>query len=174
MQKKENSICFSGHRSEKLPQSKKQLEKLKERLWEEIDEAIADGVNTFYFGACYGFDLLCADTVLKRKKVIKPNDPKEIRLIAVIPFEEQAKKWDETNRDMYYDILQKCDEALMLNTYYCPGCYNQRNRYMVDQSSKMICYYDGGKGGTAYTVKYAEQNNLHIKNLYENDKNKPL
>lgn len=168
MQKEENALCFSGHRSEKLPQSKEQIEKLKVRLWEEIDEAIANGVNTFYFGACYGFDLLCADVLLKRRKVIKPNDPKAITLIAVIPFEEQAKNWDEANRDKYYDILQQCDEALMLNTYYRPGCYNQRNRYMVDHSSKMICYYDGSKGGTAYTVKYAEQKNLQIKNLYEN------
>lgn len=168
MQKKETALCFSGHRSEKLPQSEEQIEKLKGRLWEEIDEAFTNGVKTFYFGACYGFDLLCAEVVLNQRKVINLNAPKEITLIAVIPFEEQAKNWDETNRDKYYDILAQCDDVLMLNTYYRPGCYNQRNRYMVDHSSKMICYFDGSKSGTAYTVNYAEQNNLQIKNLFEN------
>jgi len=38
---------------------------------------------------------------------------------------------------------------------------------MVDHISRMMCYYDGDKGGTKYTVKYAEQNNLQITNLYE-------
>ncbi len=68
-------------------------------------------------------------------------NPKILKLIAVVPFEEQAR--------------------------YHQGCYYERNRYMVDHSSRMMCYYDGDKGGTEYTVKYAEQNNLQITNLYE-------
>ncbi len=166
MQNKEKSLCFSGHRSIKLPRNKERLEKLKENLWKEIDKAISRGIEIFYFGACYGFDLLCADIVLMRRRVIKPNDPKKITLIAVVPFEEQAKGWNEPNRDKYYDILEQCDDVLMLNTYYKSGCYSQRNRYMVDHSSKIICYYDGSKGGTAYTVRYAMQNDLQITNLF--------
>ncbi len=61
MQKKENALCFTGHRSEKLPNTQDEMEKLKLKLWEEIDKAIENGIDTFYFGACYGFDLLCAD-----------------------------------------------------------------------------------------------------------------
>ncbi|WP_037372548.1 SLOG family protein [Anaerovorax odorimutans] len=168
MNNKENAICFSGHRSERLPQNKEQLRKLKEILWEEINKAILDGVDTFYFGACYGFDLLCADVVLKLKKDITYKDMKEITLIAVIPFEEQAKNWDEVNRDNYYDILSQCDKVITLNTCYRQGCYKDQNRYMVDRSSKMICYYDSSKRKTVYTVKYAELKNLQIINLYGN------
>ena len=35
MQKKEHSLCFTGHRSEKLPKTAEKLETLKLRLWEE-------------------------------------------------------------------------------------------------------------------------------------------
>lgn len=131
MQKKEQSLCFTGHRSEKLPKTEEGMEKLKLKLWEEIDKAIENGVDTFYFGACYGFDLLCADIVAKRKRVIKMSDPKIIKLIAVIPFEEQASRWKESDRELYYDLLPKCDEVITLNTHYKQGCYYERNRYMV-------------------------------------------
>lgn len=80
-----NSLCFRGHRSEKLPQSKEKLERLKLRVGEEIDKAMKAGIEFFYFGACYGFDLLCADIVLGRKKVIEMRNPKIINLIAVLP-----------------------------------------------------------------------------------------
>ena len=167
MQKQGKSLCFSGHRSDRLPQSNEEMEKLKVRLWEEIDKAIEDGVDTFYVGVCYGWDLLCAEAVLKRKRVIKLADPKIIKLIAVVPYEEQAKNWKESDREIYYDILAQCDEVITLNTRYTQGCYHERNRYMVDHSNKLICYYDGSSGGTAYTVKYAEQKQLQIINLYE-------
>lgn len=167
MQIKERSLCFTGHRSEKLPKTEKEMEKQKVRLWQEIDKAVEHGIDTFYFGACYGFDLLCADFVAKRKRVIKISDPKSIKLIAVIPFEEQAAKWRESDREIYYDTLPLCDEVITLHTHYKRGCYHARNRYIVDRCSKMICYYDGGIGGTAYTVNYAKTNGLEITNIYE-------
>ena len=167
MQKKEHALCFTGHRSEKLPKTAEQLETLKLRLWEEIDKAIENGIDTFYFGACYGFDLMCADIVAKRRRVIKMSDSKSIMLIAVVPFEEQAARWKESDREIYYDTLPQCDEVITLYTHYKQGCYHERNRYMVDRCSKMIAYYDGGSGGTAYTVNYAKTNDLEITNLYE-------
>jgi uncharacterized phage-like protein YoqJ len=167
MQEKENSLCFSGHRSEKLPKSKDKFENLKLRLCLEIDKAIESGIDIFYFGACYGFDLLCAEIVLMRKRKSNFIDSKQIKLIAVVPFEEQAKNWNENDREKYYNTLAECDEVITLQTRYSQGCYYARNRFMVDKSSKIICYYDGGTGGTAYTYNYAEKNNMQITNLYD-------
>ena len=150
---KNNSLCFTGHRTEKLPKTEKELEKLKKKLLLEIDRAIANGVDTFYFGACYGFDLLAAQLVLMRSKILVLDNPKHITLIAVVPFEEQAARWSETNREIYYSTLQYCDEVIMLHTKFEKGCYHERNRYMVDRSSQMITYYDGTPGGTAYTFE---------------------
>jgi len=38
---------------------------------------------------------------------------------------------------------------------------------MVDNSSKLICYYNGSGGGTGYTVDYAEKHSVPIINLCE-------
>ena len=165
--KRERSLCFTGHRTEKLPQTKEGIKALENKILCEIDKAIANGIDTFYFGACYGFDLMAAEQVLKRSKLLNLRNPKPIRLIAVIPFEEQAIYWLESDREKYYDeILPYCDEVITLNTKFKKGCYHERNRYIVDRSSRMIAYYDGSSGGTAYTVKYAETKGLDIKNLY--------
>ncbi|MEG0273380.1 MAG: SLOG family protein [Hydrogenoanaerobacterium sp.] len=166
MQNKEQALCFTGHRSEKLPKTEEEMKRLKLKLWEEIDKSIENGIDTFYFGGCYGWDLLCAEVVLNQRKIIRMDNPHQIRLIGVLPYEEQAIRWSEANRETYYNTLAQCDEVITLYTHFQRGCYHERNRYMVDRSSEMICYYDGVTGGTAYTVKYAKQNNLKITNLY--------
>lgn len=163
---KENSLCFSGHRRERLPKNKKDMRKLKHFLSNEIDNAIKNGIYTFYFGACYGFDLMCADIVLKRRIIINLITPVKIKLIAVVPFEKQALRWSENDIMLYNNILKQCDNVIKINKDYKNGCYFERNRYMVDHSGTLICYYNGGKGGTAYTVDYAKENNLKIINLY--------
>jgi len=168
MEEKNKTLCFSGHRTGKMPKSKDELRILKQNLYSEIDNAIVDGYETFLFGACFGFDLICAEMVLMRKKIVKPLDPKKIKLIAVVPFEEQATKWNEYDRIKYFNILSKCDDVITLNKHFRVGCYYARNRYMIDNSSKLICYYNGSGGGTEYTVDYAEKHSVPIINLCNN------
>lgn len=36
---------------------------------------------------------------------------------------------------------------------------------MVDNCSRLICYYDGSNGGTRYTVEYAQSKGLPISNI---------
>ncbi len=118
--------------------------------------------------SCYGFDLICAEQVLKRKLVVRHTDPANINLIAVAPFETHAARWREQDREKYYNILSKCDEVIILNKQYKSGCYHERNRHMVDNSSKLICYYNGSGGGANYTVEYAERQSIQIINLCNN------
>ena len=84
---REKTVCFTGHRSEKLPKGDA-LERLRQRLADEIDKAIADGYDTFLFGGAYGFDLMAAEEVIKKKSLINLQNPQLIRLWAIIPFEE--------------------------------------------------------------------------------------
>ena len=165
MKMKNKTLCFSGHRSEKLPKEKDEFNFMIQSLYNEIDIAIYKGYDTFIFGACYGFDLLCAEQVLKRKQIIRNTDPVSIKLIAAVPFEEQAVRWREQDRDKYFSVLSKCDDVVILNKRFKVGCYHERNRYMVDNSSKLICYYDGSGGGTGYTVEYAKKRSIQIVNL---------
>lgn len=162
------TICFSGHRTEKLPENKEELDILRHMLIVEIDRFITQGYDIFMFGACYGFDLICAEQLLKRRQIVRYADPLIIKLIAVVLFEDQAVRWKEQDRDKYFNILSKCDDVIILNKHYKSGCYYERNRYMVDNSSKLICYYDGSGGGTKYTVEYAEKQSVQIVNLCKN------
>ncbi|MFR9547069.1 MAG: SLOG family protein [Rikenellaceae bacterium] len=161
---KEKIVCFTGSRH--LPKGET-LEKLKCNLVSEINQTIVDGYDTFLFGSAEGFDLLCGEIIAQMKKIIPIQNPRKIKLIAAIPYEEQAKDFSEENRERYYELLSKCDDVVTLNTHYTSDCYKQRNQYMVDRSSKLIAYYDGGfRSGTGQTVRMAEKQNLKIINLY--------
>lgn len=46
----------------------------------------------------------------------------------------------------------------------------RRNRALVDGAGLVIAYYNGeGKGGTAYTVRYAKKNRVAVLNLFSGD-----
>lgn len=162
---REKTVCFTGHRSEKLPRGEA-LELLRQRLASEIERALQDGYDTFLFGGAYGFDLMAAEEVLKKKGLIDLQNPRRIRLIAVIPFEEQAVRFSVADHERYYEIMPKCDKVITLNTRYSNQCYAQRNQYMVDHSNRVICCWNRqAVSGTAQTVRMAEKQNLEIINL---------
>ncbi|WP_297983767.1 hypothetical protein [uncultured Oscillibacter sp.] len=48
---------------------------------------------------------------------------------------------------------------------YTRGCMHKRNRYLVDNSGVCVCYLTKERGGTAYTVNYAEKRKLEIINI---------
>ena len=160
------TLCFSGHKTEKLSGSRNEFNLMIQTLIYEINKAIMDGYDTFMFGACYGFDLICAEQVLIRKRIVRYTDPDKIKLVAVVPFEDQAAKWKERDREKYFDILSGCDEVITLYKQYHSECYHERNRYMVDNSSRLICCYDGSDGGTGYTVEYAKSKSIDVANIY--------
>lgn len=101
---REKTVCFTGHRSEKLPGGDA-LERLRKRLALEIERALHDGYDTFLFGGAYGFDLMAAEEVLKKKVLIDLQNPRYIRLIAVIPFEEQAVRFSVSDHERYFNLV---------------------------------------------------------------------
>lgn len=162
---REKTVCFTGHRSEKLPRGEA-LKLLRKRLALEIERALQDGYDTFLFGGAYGFDLMAAEEVLKKKVLIDLQNPKQIQLIAIIPFEAQAQRFLVADHERYYEIMAKCDEVITLNAHYSKQCYAQRNQYMVDHSSRVICCWNRQSvSGTAQTVRMAERQQLEIINL---------
>lgn len=166
MAEQSGTVCFSGHRDKRLPQTAEGIHELRRLVYNEIDRAVREDQCTFLFGGCYGFDQLCAEMVLFRKKVIVSRNDLKIRLVAVLPFEGQADRWNEKQREAYFKTLEQCDEVIMLQKHYAPDVYHERNRYLADHSQRLICYYDGGRGGTEYTVRCAREKGLEIVNLY--------
>jgi len=150
------ACCFSGHRIDKLTGS---LEAIKIELEKAIHEAILDGYNIFYHGGCNGIDLVAAELVLQFR-IANPI----IRLIAILPYEGQANNWTKEWRDRYLSVLKRCNSIITLHTNYIKGCYQERNKYMVDRSSRLIAAYNGSSsGGTRNTIKYAYEQDIKVK-----------
>lgn len=151
---KSKVACFSGHR--KLPQNCAQLAADLEAA---IVSHIERGVIFFGAGGALGFDMLAEEAVLR----LKERYP-QIRLVLVLPCppEQQTLKWNAEQKRRYYDIMARADKVRVLSDRYTSSCMLDRNRHMVDCSGYMICYLRENKGGTAYTVRYAERVGVEI------------
>ena len=151
------TCCFTGHRPQKLGYGENsiQCDELKNRLEELIIELIEkEGVTHFISGVALGVDTYAANIVLN----LKTQYP-GITLECAIPCETQAVKWNERDRDIYYDLLVKCDKKTLLQQKYSSDCMQKRNEYMVDNSDYVIAVWNGKPSGTGNTVKYAKMKN---------------
>lgn len=150
------NVAFTGHRPESLPfgddEQNETFLRIKQMLLEEIKYWAAQGYGTFYEGVARGMDIVFGEQVLLAKEQGYPD----IKLVGVIPFEEQAAHWNDAWRDRYFTLMANSDDEVLISAHYTKECFHQRNRYMVDRSDVLIAVYDGlGSGGTAYTVQYA-------------------
>lgn len=128
----------------------------KEELRAALRALAAAGVRTFLCGMALGFDLLCAEEVLLLREELP------VRLVACIPCADQAARYPKSARERYERILDRCDERAVLHERYCDGCMFERNRYMVDRADLLLAYYTGRRGGTKYTVGYAERRGIPV------------
>ena len=156
--KKLKSAAFTGHRF--VPYAQKAI--VKHRLNVGIRNAYRLGVRNFYCGMAVGFDMLAAECVLALKAELK-----DITLIAVVPFRGQEARFSASYKIRYHRLLEKADKVIVLSDKYFKGCLLRRNDFMLENSSRLIAYYNGDeKGGTYYTCRRAEGRGLPILNLY--------
>ena len=156
---REKSACFTGHRPDQLRGVA--ADDLRLELQNLIESAVQEGYTTFYCGMAMGTDILAGELAA----ALREQYP-WVRLVAVVPFPEQSRGWPAEWKERYQALLQKCDDAVVLLPRSRPGGYHLRNRYMVDRSALLIGVYNGApKGGTAYTVTYAQKKGLEIRLL---------
>ena len=155
---KDRTACFTGHRTIPFLQKKK----IKKRTKQVLIEAIEQGYRYFGVGGALGFDMLAAQTVLELK-----GEYPEIKLILVLPCENQTRGWDQAYVEEYERIKAAADKVVYTSKDYYSGCMHKRNRHLVDNSSLCICYLTEQSGGTAYTVNYARSQGLKIINVAE-------
>lgn len=155
---KTKTACFSGHRAIK----KEHEDKLISALVHEIGVQIINGYDCFICGGAIGFDTIAALCVLKAKA-----DNPHIRLALALPHKNQQAKWRQADKVKYEFILENADEIIYVSEEYNSGCMLSRNRFMVNNSSLLIAYCNGIRGGTVYTYNHAIKNGVKRVNLYE-------
>ena len=145
----EKTCCVTGHRD--IPEE--QMGRIQKLLRQEILAAIEDGYTHFISGFAAGADLLFADIIAELKEIYP------ITLEAAIPYPGRMKTPDET----FQRLIRCCDTVKIHSDTYFKGCYMRRNRYLVDQSQRVIAVYDGRPtGGTAATVRYAKEKDVRV------------
>ena len=156
-----NVVCFTGHRSQKLPWGfneddvRYRLTKIETKR--EIIKCIKKGKTHFISGMALGFDMMCAEMVLLLKKKYP-----EIILECAIPCEGQEKFWIKSQQKRYKTILSQADKIRCIYSSYNQNCMEERNRYMVNSSSLVIALFNGREGGTKKTLDFARKQGKEI------------
>ncbi len=158
--------CFTGYRPEKfsfpLDFGSYEMNSLEEKIYSTVFALVEEGFSEFYCGMASGFDLLCGKAVVDIKRA---NSEKGMKLIAAIPYRAQSNGFSNMWKKLYDIVLRESDESVLLSEEYTLSCFEKRNRFMVDNSSAVVCYFEGKPGGTANTVKYAKKKGKRIINL---------
>ncbi len=138
---KEKTCAFTGHRPEKLHISENEA---KVQLCNSVESAIKLGYTTFITGCAKGVDTWAGDIVLNFKNIYP-----HIRLVCALPFPDFAKNAPH--------LVEKADFVHVVSSNYSLYTFQARNRWMVDNASLLIAFFEGEKGGTENTVKYAQK-----------------
>ncbi len=162
---KEKSICFTGHR--KIDDD--HYYRVVFLLNQIVEEKIKEGYTVFCAGGALGFDTLAALAVLRMK-----NRYKNVKLHLYLPCKDQSEKWHNADKEMYKKIIKEADKVVYLSEKYTPFCMAERNRALVDNSSLCVAYCTQPKGGTAYTIGYAMDNDVEVINLAQMIENKEI
>ena len=144
------SVCITGHRDI----SKGRIDYVREQLRKEVEQAIEDGFTMFLCGMADGSDLEFG-AIVAEKKETHPD----LFLEAVIPYKNRLK----SKNPLFKQVLAQCSGMKLIAQEYSPDCFFARNRYLVENSQRVIAVFDGReRSGTAQTMRMAASKNLEL------------
>lgn len=156
---RESTACFTGHRYI-AAEHRAAVRDAAERAARQL---IMQGYDTFLCGGALGFDTLAQLAVMRVR-----DELPFLRVIMAIPCAGQDERWLPDDRRIYRRLTEQADECIVLSPAYSDGCMLVRNRFMVDHSSACIAFWNGTQmGGTAYTVRYARERGIKLRNIAE-------
>lgn len=148
------TVAFTGHRNYEHS-ADKALDALLVELYDE-------GYRRFMVGMSWGFDLAAGEAVVRLM-----SHAEGVRLVAVEPYAGFERLFKDEQKQRYERLIEKSDERIVVSQNGSKLSYIRRNDFLVDNSSVLVAWYDGGrKGGTAHTFKRAQRSGLRVENLY--------
>lgn len=109
-------------------------------------------------GMAIGADTWFAEEAIKAK----------IPLHAYIPFKGQGNAWPEFVKARYNKIIKEASLVKCISESYNKQVFFERDKAMVNDCDEMLSIRDPGvtKGGTVYTIKYAEKMGKKVTNIW--------
>ena len=163
---KDKAVSFSGYRTSKIERSFRNFgtfHKIEIEVHKEIYALYSEKeCSTFIIGGSEGFDLIVAEIILDAKEIFP-----DITLVVAVPFIGQERNFSQEDQKTYRCVLRNADYVHVISTEYHDRAFLDRNDYMLNNSSHLICYYNGIRGGTMYTVNRAKKQDMNIVNLYD-------
>lgn len=159
-EKRKHLACFTGHWPQKLSIYEGDA---KAWLYEAIMQAVSEGHTTFISGMAQGVDIWAAEVVLSIRDTLKAKTGVEIKLICASPYDGFERSWSQDWKDRYWYIMENCDLKKYICPHYSRGCFQVRNKWMVDHSDVVIGIFNGEKSGTKNTINYALKQGLEVR-----------
>ncbi len=156
----DKAVAFTGHRPEAFKpynEDNAEIINIKQRLFNQIEKAISQGYCYFVGGGARGTDIWMGEAVLELKKSYP-----YIKLVTVIPHEEQSAPWSKRWQERYDKLMEESDMVTVISPEFSYASYHKRNRFLVDHASLLIAVYNGTKGGTKSTLDYATKKEKQI------------
>lgn len=146
--------CFTGHRPEKLQRAEREIQVDLER---EIRKAIDDGMNVFISGMARGIDIDAAEIVLHLRAEGYP-----VKLICASPYPGFERSWNLAWQTRYKTVIAAADLVRFIRPRYCKECFQIRNEWIVNHSSRVIAVFNGRPSGTKNTIEYARRQGVPV------------
>ena len=89
-----------------------------------------------------GIDLWAGEIVLS----LAADMP--LRLIAALPYRDIGSSFKGADKWAFGRIISAASETVVISEEYTRACMQQRNRFMVDNSSRLIAVIANEKSGT--------------------------
>lgn len=138
-----------------LLQNETEKEKIMEKAVSEISKMRKVGVTKFISALEVGIDLFAASYIQTTKKVGES-------LECALAYEEQANDYSEKEREVYFSLCEKCDTLSFVSRKRIFGCKSKRDRYMIEQSDYILCFWNKIAPYTGPLLQYAAALNKKI------------
>lgn len=154
------SLCFTGHRPERLPRGD-QYQLMLDTMHRCIDDAVRKGYTTFYTGLADGIDYLAAEYLFR----LRMSHP-QLRIIGVQPCEDYYDFYCRRGYDTgHLDLMTAIADRIIIlpGRSYDSQCFLRRNCYMVDHSAAIIAVCaENGRSGSMQAFRYAVKKDLAL------------
>jgi len=115
----------------------------------------------FLVGRDGQFDQLVTSTIKRLKRSVRDDNS---ALVWVLPYPTAEYRDYEADHAAYYDEIEICPES---EAAHFKSAFQDRNRWMIDRSSLVVCYAQRINGGAFQALRYAGRRRKSIINIAE-------